>query len=109
MARSKNLLLHEVRGNIGKQIVVKQYANGTVISKMPDMSKAGKTPAQAEARLKFKMAQAYAKSVLSKTEIRNFYEQNLKPGQTVYHAAISAYMKGDVQDKPLKSPNKQVK
>ena len=39
MASSNNsLLLPKMRGQIGKQIVVKQYGNKTVITKYPDMS-----------------------------------------------------------------------
>ncbi len=99
MARSKNILLNDVRGRIGKAFVVKQYANRTVISKIPDMSKAGTSESQVEARSKFKMAQIYAKSVLLNASARLYHEQRLQPGQTIYHAAISAYMKGEIENK----------
>ncbi len=98
MARSKNILLAGISGHIGQVLVVKQYANRTVVSKKPDMSNADKSEAQIVARSKFKMAQAYAKSILLIPSARLYYEQRLADGQTVYHAVISAYMKGEIEN-----------
>jgi polyhydroxyalkanoate synthesis regulator protein len=39
MAISNNLLLNNLSGQVGRQIVFKQYGNKTVVSKYPDMSK----------------------------------------------------------------------
>lgn len=39
MATSENMLLKSLSGHIGKQIVIKQYGNKTVVSKYPDMSR----------------------------------------------------------------------
>ena len=93
MAISKhNLLLDQFSGRIGN-IIVKNYSYGAVISKSPDMSKVIKTPKQLAASLKFKAAQAFAKSVISSEEKRKEFEKLRKPGQQVYHAAIAHYMK----------------
>jgi len=95
MARSKeNLLLDQFSGRIGN-LIVKSYKYGAVLSKRPDMSKAGKTPKQEKARLMFKAAQAFAKNIISDTEKKKDFEKHLKPGQTVYHSAISFYMKSN--------------
>jgi len=57
------------------------------------MSKAGKTAKQEEVRTKFKAAQAFAKDIISNSDKKTEFEKHLKPGQTVYHAAIAFYMK----------------
>lgn len=98
MARSKNILLAGISGHIGQGFVVKQYTNRTVVSIKPDMSNAGKSEAQIVAQSKFKMAQAYAKSILLNPSARLYFEQRLQPGQLVYHAVISAYMKGEIEN-----------
>jgi hypothetical protein len=47
MAQSTNsLLLRQVRGQIGKQFVVKQYGKKTVITAYPDMSNVKPSKAQ---------------------------------------------------------------
>jgi len=40
MARStSNIILNQLRGQIGKQLVIKQYGNKTVVTRYPEMSR----------------------------------------------------------------------
>jgi polyhydroxyalkanoate synthesis regulator protein len=46
MAISDNLLLKELSGQIGKQLVFKQYGDKTIVSQYLDMSRRMLSPAQ---------------------------------------------------------------
>ena len=89
MAQSlKNVLLHQVRGQIGKQIVVKRYGNKTVITAYPDMSKIKPSKKQKAKRRLFADAVAYAKKINNDPEKKALYKKKVKKGQTVYNDAI---------------------
>jgi hypothetical protein len=91
---NRNSLLKGLKGGIGKQVVIKTYANGkTVVSAYPDMSQIIPTEPQKEKRSKFKEAVAYAQSVLKVPLQRAAFEKDLPEGKSVYHAALSAYLK----------------
>jgi hypothetical protein len=91
---SRNSILKGLKGSIGKEVVIKTYANGkTVVSAYPDMSQIVPTEPQKEKRSKFKAAVAYAQSVLKDPQLRAEFEKNLPEGKGVYHAALSAYLK----------------
>ena len=93
MARVKNNVV--VKGFSGKldQIVFKTYSYGTVVSRLPDMSKVKLSKAQKKANSLFKEAVSYAQSVLADPAKRKVYEKKLKPGKTVYHTALAEYLK----------------
>ncbi|HVT86539.1 MAG TPA: hypothetical protein VHD35_15145 [Chitinophagaceae bacterium] len=94
MAQSlKNILLHQVRGQIGKQIVVKRYGNKTVITAYPDMSKVKPSKKQKAKRKLFADAVSYAKKINNDPEKKALYKKKLKKGQTVYNYAIKEYLK----------------
>ncbi len=93
MARIKNnIILHGASGHIGKQVVIKQYAYGKVLSKFPDMSNIKPSKKQEEKRNKFSDAVAYAKGILKNEQLKNAYRQKLKGKQTVYHFALQQYL-----------------
>ena len=93
MASTKNNpLLQQLRGQIGQQIVVKQYGNKTVISKYPDMSKVKASIKQKKNRSVFKEAVAYAKSINKDPEKRKDYLLKLKPLESIYHYALKEYL-----------------
>ena len=64
MARIKNPLLNNTRGKIGDTFVVKQYKHGTVISAIPDMSRAKKSKLQSLKQRWFKDAVKYAQVII---------------------------------------------
>jgi hypothetical protein len=94
MARSNSsILLHNVRGQIGKQIVVKRYGNKTVITAYPDMSKVKPSKLQKAKRKIFANAVAYAQAINNDPVKKALYKKKKKKGQTVYHYAIKEYLK----------------
>jgi hypothetical protein len=93
MARVKNNDLTEnLSGKLGRQLVFKTYSYGTVVSRYPDMSKVKLSTKQKKSNALFAEAVAYARGVLADAVKRKKYEAKLKPGKTVYNAALSDYM-----------------
>ena len=88
MARLKrNSLLNALQGTIGKEIVFKRYADKTVVSKYPDMSKVKTSKRQRAQRDLLKEANAYASTILRDPELRKRFEKKLKAGESVFHKA----------------------
>ena len=93
MAHSKeSIILHKMRGAIGKQIVVKQYGNKTVITAYPDMSKVKPSKLQKLKRKKFAAAIEYARSIINDPVKKETYTKKLKKGARVYNAAIKEFL-----------------
>lgn len=93
MAYSKeSIILHKMRGAIGKQIVVKQYGNKTVITAYPDMSNVKPSMLQKQKRKKFAAAIEYAKSIINDPVKRAAYAKKLKRGARVYNVAIKEFL-----------------
>jgi hypothetical protein len=94
MARSTpNPVLHKLSGQIGKQIVLKQYGDKTVVTEYPDMHRVKPSPLQKYRRNVFKEAVAYARSINRDRSLRNEYLKKIKPGESVYHYALKEYLK----------------
>ena len=94
MARTNNNpILKGVRGKIGDSLVIKQYAHGTVISALPDMSNVKKSALQKLYAKRFGEATAYAKSIIHDPKKKAAYAKKLPKGKQVFHAAIQEYMK----------------
>ena len=94
MARSEsNVLLHQVSGQIGKQIVVKRYGKKTVISAYPDMSRVKPSKLQKVKRKSFADAVAYAKAINNDPVKKALYKKKAKKGQRVFNYAIKEYLK----------------
>lgn len=92
--------IFKISGAIGKQIVIKQYKDGQVITKFPDMSKIIASAGQRNCRNLFKEAVAFARTINNDPEKKQAYLEKIQKNQTVFNAAISEYMKrgknGDV-------------
>ena len=94
MARSEsNPLLHQVRGQIGKQIGVKRYGKKTVISAYPDMSGVKPSKLQKVKRKSFADAVAYAKAINNDPVKKALYKKKVNKGQRVFNYAIREYLK----------------
>jgi hypothetical protein len=94
MARSaSNPVLNKVSGQIGKQIVLKQYGDKTVVTQYPDMSRVKPSPLQKYKRNVFKEAVAYARSINSDRLLKTEYLKKVKSGESVYHYALKEYLK----------------
>ena len=93
MAQSENnVLLHLVRGQIGKQIVLKRYGEKTVITSYPDMSRVKPSKLQRAKRKTFADAAAYAKAINNDPAKKALYRKKIKKGQRVYNYAIKEYL-----------------
>ena len=94
MAQTKNnVLLHQLRGQIGKQLVVKRYGTKTVVTAYPDMSNVKPSKLQTNKRNLFAEAVAYAQGILHDPVKKAAYAKGLKKGQSVYHTAIKEFLK----------------
>jgi hypothetical protein len=93
MARAgKKSLLKDVRGAIGGEIVVKQYDHGIVVSKYPDMSRVKRSKLQKKYQKDFKLAVAYAQSIIHDPIKKAAFQKKLKKGQRIYNAAIKEFL-----------------
>ncbi|RXK58839.1 hypothetical protein ESA94_15735 [Lacibacter luteus] len=93
MARTNNnVLLRQLRGQLGKQLVVKRYGTKTVVTAYPDMSNVKPSTLQITKRSLFAEAVAYAQGILHDPVKKAAYAQRLKKGQRVYHAAIKEFL-----------------
>lgn len=93
MARSRNLLLRNVQGQIGKELVVKKYGKKTVITKYPDMSGIKPSKLQKGKRSRFAEAVVYAQNILRNPALKAQYAAKVKKGQSVYHYAIKEFLR----------------
>jgi Skp family chaperone for outer membrane proteins len=95
MARtSNNSLTKGLRGQIGKQLVFKQYGKKTVVTRYPDMSKVVPSELQKAQRNGFAEAVAYAKSINNDSALRAKYAKKVKKGKSVFQYAIQEFLKG---------------
>ena len=81
-----------MRGQIGKQIVVKQYGKKTVITAYPDMSNIKPSKLQKQKRQKFAAAIEYTQSIIHDPVRKAAFAKKLKKGARVYNAAIKEYL-----------------
>lgn len=91
MARTNdNIILQKVSGNIGKQVVLKRVHGKTVLSKMPKKPTARSAKQQMCAQ-GFKLATAYAKSVMQNRELKALYTAEAKRRGVInaYNMALS--------------------
>ena len=100
MARvQKNAVLKGLSGQLGKQLVFKQYGNKTVVSRFPDMSKIKPGKLQQQKSSLFSEAVAYARAIINDPVLKKKYQTKVKRGQTVYHYAIQEFYKKQKQVK----------
>ena len=92
MARAgKNSVLNAISGQLGKQLVFKQYSDKTVISKYPDMDGVKPSRKQKNNQNVFKEAVAYAQKIIRNRELKKKYSEKVKRGQSVYNYAMKEY------------------
>ena len=94
MAITESLLLKNLSGHLGRQIVFKQYGDKTVVSKYPDMSKRKLSPKQIQINEIMEEATYNAKGILANEELRNEAQIRLNvPRNRLYTALIREYFK----------------
>jgi hypothetical protein len=98
MAISENILLKKLSGHLGKQIVVKQYGDKTVVSKYPDMSKRKLSPKQLAVNERMEEANEEAQRIMGDEDLRHLAQVRLNVTRNkLYTALIREYfaaMKG---------------
>jgi hypothetical protein len=87
-----NLLLQNISGKLGKELVIKQYHNKTVIARYPYIPKQTLTPLKKIYQARFREALKFAREVRSNPQLRKHYEQFLQPGQRLYNYCIGHYL-----------------
>lgn len=95
MAQVKNnIIIQDVSGAIGKQIVLKCVNGKTILSKMPSMPTT-RTPKQKAQSKRFKNASSYAKKSLLNPLLKELYTTEAKRRGIInaYNMALSDYMK----------------
>ena len=94
MAISENILLKKLSGHIGRQLVVKQYGDKTIISKYPDMSRRKLSPKQIRVNEIMLEANAEAKRILADENLRNDAQVRLNVTRNkLYTSLIKEYFK----------------
>jgi len=94
MRRRKKVPLHlqAIRGSIGKELVIKHYSWGIVMTKFPDMRGIIASAKQRKCRNIFKEAVAYAQAVIADPVKKAEWQSRIKRRNGVYNKAIKAYM-----------------
>jgi hypothetical protein len=92
MARSKNILLKDLSGHIGKQLVIKKYGDLTVVSRFPDMSKRKLSVKQKKVNRLMANANYEAKRILASEDLRSEAQVRLNVTRNkLYTALIKEY------------------
>ena len=85
--------LKHLKGALGKQLVVKQYSDKTVVTKRPDMRRVKPNELQMLYKTLFaEAAVAYAQAINRDSQQRALYLQKVKKGQSVYQYALKEYL-----------------
>ena len=85
--------LKKLKGQLGKQLVFKQYGDKTVVTSYPDMSRVKPSALQKAKRSIFKDAVAYTKNVTYDPALKKKYLKKVKLCESVYHYALKEYLK----------------
>ena len=86
-----NVVMYGMKGLIGNLIVFKRFFGKTIVARRPRKSEVEPTADQLAVQSRFKLAAAYAKSVISDPIRKASYEALTKPGQTAYNMAFADY------------------
>lgn len=96
MAKSKeNLYLYGLSGSVGKQMVFRNTARGTILAKSPRHT-GKRTEHQKEQGKKFLKAVAYAKQALADSSLSTHYKQlaAASPNKlSAYNIAVADYLR----------------
>ena len=92
MAISNSLILSNLSGQLGKQLVFKQYGDKTVVSKYPDMSNRKFSPRQKQLQNTMAEANYHTRTILRDDKIRTEAQLRLNvTSNRLYTALIKEY------------------
>lgn len=95
MAYSNNsALLRKLSGMLNKELVFREWAGKTVVSKAPRRGNRKSTPDQAKTRINFMLASRYAKAITKAKDqsLADAYAMVLRPRQNIHSRAIEDFM-----------------
>ncbi|MBE0647567.1 MAG: hypothetical protein IH596_07280 [Bacteroidales bacterium] len=90
-AKGKNALVKGFSGKFGDQFSFRQRNGETIIAALPSVPPKA-TPERVKRRNLFKEAVAFARRVKEDPSLIREYGIKVRKKQSIYHAAISAYM-----------------
>ena len=94
MAYSENLIIKNLSGTMGKELVFRQYGEKTLICKYPDMSKRKLSAKQLQNNQIMEEANDEAKGILADEALRSEAQVRLNvPRTKLYTALIREYFK----------------
>jgi hypothetical protein len=94
MAISENILLKMLKGHIGKQMVVRQRGEKTLLCAYPDMSNRKLSPKQLEVNKHMTFANHRARGIISNPEKAREAQARLNvTSNKLYTALVSEYFK----------------
>lgn len=88
MARSKNFLLKNLSGHLGKQLVFKQYGDLTVVSRYPDMEKRTFSDRQLQNQAVMEAANEEAKRIMADDTLRHAAQVRLNVTANKLYTAL---------------------
>jgi disulfide oxidoreductase YuzD len=92
MATSENILLKMMSGHLGKQLVIRQYGDKTVVSKYPDMSRRKLSAKQKQVNKTMIEANVFAKKIMINDKLRNEAQLRLNVKRNkLYTSLIKEY------------------
>ncbi|MEO8406182.1 MAG: hypothetical protein ABI480_16355 [Chitinophagaceae bacterium] len=92
MAISESILLKNLSGHLGKQLVFKQYGDKTVVTKYPDMSRRKLSAKQLQVNNTMAEANEHAKETMADNELRNAAQVRLNvTSNKLYTSLIREY------------------
>lgn len=87
---TENILVRNIYGGVGKQVVFRQRGDKTIMAKWPTVDKNRKpTTGQSAARSAFQEAVYFAQHARKDEKLIAIYKKLARKDQSVYHAAIS--------------------
>lgn len=99
MAISKNLIMQNLSGHLGKEIVFKRYGDKTVVTKYPDMTRRILSEKQLRVNEIMKEANYAAKTILSQDADRDAAQLRLNvTRKRLYHALVREYFKKAMEE-----------
>jgi len=88
-----NMLTTGISGELGKQLVFRQWGGDTIVSKAPIINQQTvESELRKKQRLRFKEATGYAKKAMSDLLLKQAYQSKCKQRQTAYARAIQDYL-----------------
>ncbi len=95
MKSTNNIITEGLSGKI-QQIVFRQHAGKTIVSKRPKITTIPPTASQLNIRLTFRDAVIYGRSILADPVLNLAYKAKARPGQTAFNVAVADFFKPPV-------------